>query len=125
MADSPLTEARNHVADALSTLGVRVYATPTAAPSPPCVEIVAGEDWITRIRLNSKQVDVHVGMRCSVPATTGNSKALASLESVVWEIMGLVPVREPVVGPRTVESGQSNVYVVDLTTVVTATASEE
>ena len=86
--------------------------------------MVASTDSLTRQRLGGRQVDVAVGLRCSVPITAGNSKALASLESLVWDVMGLVPVTGTVAGPRTDTSGQSDVYVVDLTTVVTASEKE-
>lgn len=117
---TPLTEAREAVAAALSSLGVRVYPQPVENPIPPCLQIYAAGDWLLRRRLKGGQTDVRLTVRASVPVTSGNSEALASLEDLTWQVLGTIPVVEVTQAPASDTVGQTDVYVVDLVTIVTA-----
>ena len=117
---SPLTEAREAVAAALAGVGVRVYPQPVENPAPPCLQIFAAGDWIKGKRLKGGQADVRLTVRATVPSTSGNQEALASLEDLVWAVMAAIPVAEVTQAPASDTAGQTDVYVVDLVTIVTA-----
>ena len=117
---SPLTEAREAVAAALAGIGVRVYPQPVENPTPPCLQIYAGGDWIKGKRMKGGQVDVRLTVRASVPSTSGNTEALVSLEELVWAVLAAIPVTEVTQAPASDTAGQTDVYVVDMVTIVTA-----
>lgn len=117
---SPLTEAREAVAAALAGLDVRVYSQPTENPTPPCLQIYAAGDWVRNKRLKGGQADVRLTVRASVPSTSGNSEALAALEDLTWKVLNTIPVVEVTQAPASDTAGQTDVYVVDMVTIVTA-----
>ena len=117
----PLTQARQYVADALATAGVRVYASPVEAPAPPCLQVSGSpSDWVSRPRLKGGKVDVSITVRATVPVVSGNAEALGNIEDLVWTVMRLVPVTGAISAPRLENINQIDVYVVDLPTTVTA-----
>lgn len=124
MMASPLTEAREVVAGALAGAGVRVYQNPVETPAPPCLQITGSEDWVTGKRLAGGIADVSLNVRATVAVAGGNTEALEALEALVWTVMGMVPVVGTLAAPRLETQGQTDVYVVDMTTRVTARNDE-
>jgi hypothetical protein len=120
MTTNPLSEAREAVAAALAGLGVRVYPQPVENPSPPCLQVYAAGDWLQRRRVNGGQVDVRLTVRISVPSTSGNSEALVALEDLTWKVLAAIPVVEVTQAPASDTAGQTDVYAVDVVTIVTA-----
>jgi hypothetical protein len=117
---SPLTEARQAVAAKLDGIGVRVYANPTEVPTPPCIQIFAPEQWISKMRLNGALVDVNVGVRVAVAIVGGNAEAYEYIESLLWSVISEIPVKGIIEPPRLDNSQQPNIYYVDVVTAVQA-----
>lgn len=119
---NPLTDARATVANALSSLGVRVYAAPVEVPSLPCVQIMADSDWVSAQRLGHAKADVRLVVRASVQVTGGNDQALEGLEDLIWAIAKTIPVSGTIKGPTLDQGNNSTSYYADLP--VNLTASE-
>lgn len=119
---NPLSEARQAVVDALAGVGVRVYPSPVETPSPPCLQIIAGSEWIDAQRLAGGKVDVHLSIRVSVPAASGNIEAMVALEELVWAVAKRVPTTGTIKAPTLDQGNNPPTYYADLP--VTLTASE-
>jgi hypothetical protein len=118
VAPGPLTQARTALAQALAPVGVAVYAEPQEAVTVPCLQITAGIEWIDGIRLDGSRARVQLTIRATVGTTGGNSKALESLETLVWDVLGVVAVQGPIQPPRFESMGQTDVLTVDMSTIV-------
>jgi hypothetical protein len=82
---SPLTEAREHVAQLLSGLPVTVHPEPPEAPSGACIILAAGEPWAVNEPVAGR-VSVQVAVTVAVPIAGGRGM-LARLEDLVWLVL--------------------------------------
>lgn len=116
---TPLAEARQYVAGVLSgVLDCPVYDGPVDNPEVPSVTVgaPANDPWIEPRQ--ARNAVVHVGVRLVVGTSPGAGDAMARIEDLVWAIIGAVPPEGKIPAPRLAPQGNTEVYSVDIRTVI-------
>lgn len=104
---SLFSEARDHITDSLSELGVNVYTiAPQAGLTPPCVVITASQNWIDKLTLKSFNVNFDLEVTAQ-PAGT-NEAAMERLEDLIASIVAIYPINGSVQSPTSRKIGQAD-----------------
>jgi len=98
-----ITEAREHLAQALATLGVPVHAYSPGTVSPPAAVIVPGDPYFTTLTLagTSASIGLEVELITSTAASAAGAATLDGLITAAAELLaGTACHLGPVPAPR-------------------------
>ena len=120
-----ITDARDDVAAALASTGVRVYKVAPEVPVAPCYVLVPAQPWIEPERIGSGwRYSVTYQVQCVVDARI-NETAMAKLEDMVEDAavaLQKIAIVESASQPQLVDIGnQGQVYTTAVTCAVHAT----
>lgn len=85
------TEARQTLTTAFSALGIKVYDTVPAVPTPPCIVVVPDTPWLVPERLGSA-LNYRARWRVLVVISPrNNAQAVLDIENAVDSVLTAIP----------------------------------